>query len=144
MIHTLNAEKYGKVSNYDTNPHSMKFHKLLIYIKGFLLITAFTNLFMLFDRNLSVMRVFDQIFYLVMVITLSISLLSHKRKIGVYLFYSYAMIELSLSYVTWGYAYVQNTLNQEITTLVLSYTLGTLAYLVPIVIYYNKRLKYLK
>lgn len=143
MIQTLKIKTNPNTQNAKDSLPSMKFHSIFIYIKGFLLVTAFTNLYMLFDRELSIIRTIDQGFYLMMVILLSVSLIKHRSKVGVYLFYVYAMIELSLSYVTWVYAYINHSLTQDITTLVLSYTLGTLAYLIPIAIYYKKRLRYL-
>lgn len=143
MIQTLKIKTNPNIQNTKDLLPSMKFHSIFIYIKGFLLVTAFTNLYMLFDRELSIIRTIDQGFYLMMVVLLSVSLIKHRSKVGVYLFYVYAMIEISLSYVTWVYTYINHSLTQDITTLVLSYTLGTLAYLIPIAIYYKKRLRYL-
>ncbi|MPM42235.1 hypothetical protein SDC9_88900 [bioreactor metagenome] len=118
---------------------SMTYHKILRYIKVFLALTAVTTFYMTFSNDFTIYRSIDQIFYLLEFILISLSFFYHNKKSGVIYFFLWGYAELGLYFVILLVAYNQGSVIASMIDQIVSYTIGSMFFLIPTYLYYKKR-----
>lgn len=129
----------------EKNEFSMTYHKVLYVLEGLLVFRDLMNIATsLFAGQSSVYRTADIIFYVAMIISNVIAIIRHDYKIGVFAFYTFLILELSLNILVFSLAITQGLDISEMTTTMISLTIGSVIWFTCTFIYYKKRWSILK
>lgn len=129
----------------EKNEFSMTYHKVLYVMEGLLVFRDLMNIATsVFAGQSSVYRTVDIIFYVAMIIANVIAIVRHDYKVGVFAFYTFLILELSLNVLVFTLAFTQGLDISEMVTTIISLTIGSVIWFVCTFIYYKKRWSILK
>lgn len=129
----------------DQNKYPMTYHKVLYVLEGILVFRDIMNIATsLLAGQSSVYRTVDLIFYVAMIIANVIAIIKHDSKIGVFSFYIFLVLELSLNVLVFSLAITQGLDISEMTTTMISLMIGSVIWFICTFIYYKKRWSILK
>ena len=133
-----------KVKNSTLKP-GMGFHrffKMLKIVMG--VFCALTFIQFVIDGNITGLRLADMLINGLFAVLLLASAWLHEKKAGVYLFFTYGILEFAYAMANVLISAHNFGVNQDITNQLVSYPIGSAIMLVPIFIYYKKRMYLLK
>lgn len=119
-------------------------HRLLLWLKILLIISVPGNLFFILRDGINGSDLYDLIFNLLFVALLGCSVYFHNSQKGVYSFFAYGILELLYEFLI-AFLAAQKGIFQEIVgNRLFEYIFFTAIILIPVFLYYRKRMKYLK
>ncbi len=129
----------------EKNNFPMTYHKVLYVLEGLLVFRDIMNIATaMIAGQSSVYRTVDIIFYVAMIVANLIAIVRHDYKVGAIAFYTFLVLELSLNILVFVLAIVQGLDISEMTTTIISLTIGSVIWFVCTFIYYKKSWSILK
>ena len=119
-------------------------HPLLVWLKLFLILSLGGNLFMILRDGVGSNDIIDLIVNLVFLALLVLSIVWHERKKGVYCFFAYGILEILYQYLVAFLAWRNGVYDTFVGNRLIEYTVFTAAIMIPLFIYYRKRIGLLK
>ncbi len=123
----------------------MGFHRFFQMLK--IVLGAFQLLSLiqiLIDGNISGYRLIDAACYGLFAALLFGSAWLHQKKTGVYLFFAYGVLELAYAMTSVLISIRNFGMSQELSSRLISYPIGSAVFLIPVYLYYKKRMYLLK
>ncbi|MBE6122568.1 MAG: hypothetical protein E7190_07630 [Erysipelotrichaceae bacterium] len=119
-----------------------RFFQMLKIVMG--VFQLFSVIQILMDGNISGLRIVDLLFYAVFAALLLASAFLHQKKTGVYLFFAYGIIELFYAMANVFVSAGHFGFTEDIFVTLLSYAIGSAVLLIPVYLYYKRRMHLLK
>lgn len=121
----------------------MTWHSVLFVLKLFLVVRCVVTFATSFMNDGGLYRNVDQLFYVLMSISLVLSLWKHDHKTGVVLYYAFLVLEAVQTVLVYVAAMQSGIAIPDRETKLFSLLAGTLAMAIPTAVYYAKRWKIL-
>lgn len=142
----MEKKKMGSevVRKAEESGFSMTYHQVLLVVELFLCMRNVLNLITSFMNPAGTDRTVDQIFYVIMLVVALISVVFHDRKAGVISLHVFIVLELVWTCFIYMVAGHRGLAVPGLNEKMFSWTLGSLAWFVPTLLYYRKRWRFLK
>lgn len=119
-----------------------RFFQMLKIVMGVFQLLSVIQILM--DGNFHGLRIVDFLCYALFAGLLLSSAFLHQKKAGVYLFFAYGIIELCYALANVLISAGNFGFTEDISVTLISYVIGSAVLLVPVYIYYRKRMHLLK
>lgn len=121
----------------------MTWHSVLFVLKLFLVVRCVVTFVTSFMNDGGLYRTIDQLFYVLMSVSLVLSLWKHDHKAGVVLYYAFLILEAVQTILVYVVAMQGGLSISDMETKLFSLLAGTVVMAVPTAFYYAKRWKIL-
>lgn len=139
----VQVKKNEVIENAEKDGFSMTYHSVLCLIEVLLIIRCLFAFFSTFASAYDG-RWIDQTFYIVEFILATLALVFHSKKNGCIALCMFILVYYGQNIVVFLVAKAGNINVPNMNTQFISYTFGALVWLIPTILYYKKRWKYLK
>ena len=138
-----NQKKKSFIMMAEEQGYAMTWHSVLFVLKLFLVVRCVTTFVTSFMNDSGLYRNVDQLFYVLMTISLVLSLWKHDHKSGVVLYYVFLILEAVQTVLIYSVAMQGGLDIPELETKLFSLLMGNVIMAVPTDVYYAKRWKIL-
>ncbi len=133
-----------KVQEKTEEPDLMGWHILLFWIKILLVTSYLFNIYAYVKDGIQGSEMIDLLVYVVLLVLLIVSIVFHKKKLGVYTLFAFGITELLYNIVVMILASQKGVYDTVVGNRAFEYLAFSALILIPTFIYYRKRMHLFK